>query len=239
MKCFVGVVFWLSALSMAFAQSDLPDAQTLVSKSIAYHDPDGIFLNKAIRLDFEDEIPDAAKRAASVLIDVSGQRFEMTRQSEVTVAGRIDPDTCEMTLDGKADVSDELKKEHRLSCERLKLMRNYYTYLWGLPMKLRDPGTNLGAPFSDQFNDQEALAVKVTYEPDVGGDIWYFYFDPSSYALIGYRFYRDEEKGDGEYIVLEGETQGAGLRLPKSRRWLTHQGDQWLGTDNLVKISAE
>ena len=73
--------------------------------------------------------------------------------------------------------------------------------------------------------------LKVTYDEAVGQDTWYFYLDRKTYALVGYRFYHDESKNDGEYILLEGEASGAGLKLPKTRKWYRHEDDGFLGTD--------
>lgn len=78
------------------------------------------------------------------------------------------------------------------------------------------------------------LQIKVTYDAAVGGDIWYFYFDPSSFALSGYRFYHDESLNDGEYILLENETSVGALRIPAKRHWYTHQGNRYLGSDEIM-----
>ena len=75
--------------------------------------------------------------------------------------------------------------------------------------------------------------LRVTYDEGVGDDTWYFYFDPRSYALVGYRFYHDPAKNDGEYIVLEGESEIGSLRLPRTRKWYTHADDRHLGTDTI------
>ena len=84
------------------------------------------------------------------------------------------------------------------------------------------------------FQGRPALELKVTYEPEVGSDTWYFYFEPTSNEMIGYRFYHDEAKGDGEYIVLEELEDVGPLRLPKKRTWYTHGDDRLLGTDTLI-----
>jgi hypothetical protein len=55
---------------------------------------------------------------------------------------------------------------------------------------------------------------------------------------VGYRFFHDEGKGDGEYIVLEGEIEGGGLRLPARRTWYTNAEDELLGTDVLRSIRS-
>jgi hypothetical protein len=116
------------------------------------------------------------------------------------------------------------------------MYRNYYTYLWGLPMKLRDPGTIIDDNVHRvNFFGQELLEMKVTYHEEVGGDIWYFYFHPETYALSGYRFYHDEAANDGEYILLEDEAQIGDFRIPAQRHWYTHGERQYLGSDEVVE----
>jgi hypothetical protein len=232
----------LAALALglpAIAQpTEAPDAETLLARSIAYHDPEGHFLRRAHHLRFLDTRPGMPDRTAEVMIDVPGQRFKMVRRDEHEIAGALTPEGCQWTLDGRSEVTEAEREEHRLSCERLGFMRNYYVYLWGLPMKLRDPGTHLGRVTATTFEDRPVYDLRVTYAEDVGGDIWYFYFDRASYALVGYRFYHAEAKNDGEVIYLKDELQAEGMRLPQRRTWYTHQDDKLLGTDNLLEITA-
>lgn len=237
---FLTLLCLLFSMSWAAHGAEPPSAEDLLARSIAYHDPDGRFLSQPHRLRFLDTRPDGPDRRSEVLIDVPGERFEMIRQGEHEVAGVIAAGECTMTLDGRSEVTEEERKEHRLSCERLGFMRNYYTYLWGLPMKLRDPGTRLGRVTATTFEERPVYDLKVTYDEGVGGDVWYFYFDRESYALVGYRFYHDEAKNDGEVIHLEGEIHGegqaAGMRLPQRRTWYTHGDHRLLGTDTLVGV---
>ncbi len=218
------------------AGAEPPSAGELLDRSIAYHDPEGRLLSRPHRLSFLETRPGGPDRRTEALIDVAGERFEIARRGEVEIAGVIGDGRCAMTLDGRSEVSDEERETHRLSCERLTLLRDYYTYLWGLPMKLRDPGTRLGEVTEATFAGREVFGLRVTYDQEVGGDTWYFYFDRESFALAGYRFYHDEAKNDGEYIVLEGEHAAAGLRLPARRAWYTHQDERHLGTDVLTAL---
>ncbi len=215
-----------------------PSAEEILSRSIAHHDPDGSFLSQAWCLSFRETRPQASDRRSEILVDVPGERFQMKRQAEHNVAGTIDGELCEMTLDGRRDLSEAERQEHNISCQRLRLMQSYYVYLWGLPMKLRDPGTHLGEVETTDFMGQPVYGLRVTYDLEVGEDIWYFYFDRQSAALVGYRFYHDEAKNDGEYIVLTGEHEAHGMRLPASRAWYTHQGDRHLGTDILEAVKG-
>ena len=85
-------------------------------------------------------------------------------------------------------------------------------------MKLLDPGTIIDNNVTEKkFAGNPAKVVKVTYDDEVGSDTCYFYFNPSSFALMGYQFFHDEDKGDGEYIVLAGLEEVNNIKIPKSR----------------------
>jgi hypothetical protein len=234
----VSLLLTLLVLGPNPCRAEVPTAEELLALSIAYHDPDGLFFSEPHRLYFLETRPGGADRRSEVLIDIPGEQFEMVRAGEHEIAGEVGPGVCRMTLDGRTEVSEAEQKEHRLSCERLKFMRNYYIYLWGLPMKLRDPGTRLGKVSATTFEDKPVYGLRVTYDDAVGEDIWYFYFDQVSHALAGYRFYHDEAKNDGEVILLEGEVAADGMRLPKRRTWITHGDERLLGTDTLLAIGG-
>ena len=117
-------------------------------------------------------------------------------------------------------------------------MRNYFVYLYGLPMKLQDKGTVIDEKVTKtKFQGKEYLSIKVTYEANVGKDTWYFYFDPTTYALSGYRFYHKEEDNDVEYITLEGLETVQGIKIPKVRTWYYNKDDKLLGADILNPAS--
>ncbi len=131
-------VLLLSSILVALAPSAAakpPSAGELVDRAIAYHDPENRFLSRPHRLTFLETRPDGPDRHTETLIDVSGGHFEIVRRGEAEVAGVFGDGHCAMTLDGRgeSEVSEEERKKHRLGCERLTLLRDYYTYLWGLP----------------------------------------------------------------------------------------------------------
>lgn len=234
---------WILLLSgagagLALAQSEAPVAEEVLSAAIALHDPEGAWAKGAFRLAFEESRPDGSIRKTTVLIDNAGGRFEIdSERSGRSIRGELRPGHCRWLLDGSPEFADSERDELRLTCDRLEWVRNYYTYLWGMPMKLRDPGTLVEPRVEEtSFEGRPALGIRVTYEAGVGSDVWYFYFDPADRALIGYRFYHDEAANDGEYILLDGLTSGAGLNLPRERTWYTHQDRELLGTDVLVAL---
>ena len=230
---------FLSCLVGSVANAgEVPTAEEILARAIAHHDPGDRFLSEPWCLTFRETRPGASDRHTEILVDEPGERFRMVRRAEHEIAGVLDRERCEMTLDGRSDLTAAEREAHRVSCERLRLMRNYYVYLWGLPMKLRDPGTQLGTVQETEFEGKPVYGLRVTYDAEVGDDTWYFYFERQSAALVGYRFYHDESKNDGEVILLEGEHEAHGMRLPESRAWYTHQDDRHLGTDVLRSIES-
>lgn len=210
----------------------VPSAEELVERTLAYHDPGGAWAAGRHRFRLREERPGSRDRATVVTLEpgTRGFAFRSEREGRVLEA-RLDDGGCTATIDGVADFSAELRDRYRLSCEGLAWLRAYYGYLLGLPMKLRDPGTRLGAVERTRFADQDVLALRVTYDAEVGSDVWYFYVDPATHALVGARFYHDEAAGDGEYLVFEGETAADGARWPRARRWYTNAEGEYLGAD--------
>ena len=112
-----------------------------------------------------------------------------------------------------------------------------FLYLYGLPMKLRDPGTRLDPRVKEtSFQGKPAYELRVTYDKSVGTDTWYFYLDRKTCALIGHRFHHDEAAGDGEYTVLSDEISGEGLTLPRVRKWYRNQGNEFFITHTILSI---
>jgi len=127
-----------------------------------------------------------------------------------------------------------MAEQYRISKDRALMYRNYYTYLYGMPMKLKDPGTKIhpevNAVTKGGVNYNK---IKVTYEESVGKDVWYFYFDTNTNALKAYQFFKDESKNDGEIILFEGEIVKDKIKLPKDRKWYYNIDGNYLATDIL------
>jgi hypothetical protein len=176
---------------------------------------------------------------SNILIDLPGQRFELeASRGGTTAAYHIKGEECTLKLNGSTEFSDEEAETYRLNCERGEMYRNYYTYLYGLPMKLRDPGTHIDPKVESRtFKGKEYLVLKASYDQEVGSDVWFFYFDPKTYAMEVYQFYKGEPDGagkdTGEYILLSGMEEVQGIMMPKTRAWYYNKDDKYLGTDIL------
>ena len=169
-----------------------------------------------------------------IRIDLLNEYFNLYAIQDKTKYGYIlDKEKCQINFNGNIATEKE-KTANNLSCERAKMYQNYYTYLYGLPMKLKDIGTIIHEKVAlKKFKGKDYLVLKVTYKKEVGEDTWYFYFDPSTYAMKIYQFYHEEEKNDGEFILLSGLEIVNGIKMPKKRAWYYNKGEKYLGTDFL------
>lgn len=207
----------------------------LLEKAIKFHDPNGNWETFKGQLFVTMETPNRPNRISEINIDLVDQLFSVKATTGKNISEyRINKDKIDIVFNGKNNPSEEVLKKNKLSKERAKMYQNYYTYLYGLPMKLKDPGTIIHKEVNlDKFLGDNYYVLKVTYDEKVGKDVWYFYFDTKTYQMMYYQFYHDEEKQDGEYISLDGIEVIGGIKMPKTRAWYYNKNQQYLGTDVL------
>ncbi|WP_276389196.1 DUF6503 family protein [Eudoraea chungangensis] len=233
MKILVSVLCLLS-ITVLIGQKE--SSSQLLDDAIAFHDPDGLWSKFKGELFVTLEYPDGRKRESIITLDNSKSYFKLAMESDsATIISEVKAGKCSFMLNGITPTKSQEAK-YNLKCERATKMKDYYSYLYGLPMKLKDPGTIIAPEvLSKNFKGKKYNVLKVTYTKDVGDDIWYFYFDPKTNAMEVYQFYHDESKNDGEYIILEGIESISSIKMPKVRTWYYNKNDELLGTDILMK----
>ena len=214
----------------------------LLEKTITYHDPDNNWSTFADSFSVTMETPNNSARISNIHINLPEELFyiKMTRDTLITEY-TVNKGVCSFALNGEKNLSVEQQKQFNISCERALLYKNYYTYLYGLPMKLKDPGTIIENKVDKKvFKGNTYLVLKVSYDKTVGSDVWYFYFNPKTYAMEIYQFFKTDEQGhlkpdSGEYILLSDETIINNIKMPKNRAWYYNKDNSYLGTDILSK----
>ncbi|NND62307.1 MAG: hypothetical protein HKN48_03845 [Flavobacteriaceae bacterium] len=213
----------------------------LLDKSIAFHDPQGNWASFSGTLKVTMDTPKASPRVSTIKIDLPEEYFELTaRRDTNSTKYTIHKGDCTITFNEESNISEEILKENNLSCERAHLYKNYYTYLYGLPMKLKDPGTQIASNVAHRkFKGKEYLVLRVAYDEEVGSDTWFFYFDPTTYAMEIYQFFKGDPfgmgKDTGEYILLSEMETINEIKMPKIRAWYYNKDDKYLGTDSLIR----
>jgi len=231
----------LCCLICAKSTAQHVDAKTVLNNAISYHDPNNNWQTFNDKFTVVMTMPDQPKRTSNIAINLPRDYFFVDATKDtVTTTYTVDKTTCIMTYNGKT-IDSSTAKAKKMSCDRATLYKNYYTYLYGLPMKLKDEGTHLDPNIEKKmFKGKPYLVLKVTYDETVGNDVWYFYFDPETFAMEVYQFYKTDENGNikpnsGEYILLSEEAIINGIKMPKVRAWYYNKDDKYLGTDTLVE----
>jgi len=214
----------------------------LLEKAITYHDPDNNWNTFAEGFSVTMETPKNSARISNIRINLPEELFyiKMTRDTLITEY-TVNKGSCSFALNGEKNLSVKQQKQFNISCERALLYKNYYTYLYGLPMKLKDTGTIIDKKVDKKvFKGNTYLVLKVSYDITVGSDVWYFYFNPTTYAMEVYQFFKTDEQGNikldsGEYILLSDETIINNIKMPKNRAWYYNKDNSYLGTDILSK----
>lgn len=209
----------------------------LLDKAIAYHDPQGNWESFIGNLTVTMSTPNKPDRESHLRIDLPSELFQITMNKDGDqIQQAFIKDSCQYMINGVESITAADLRKHKITCDRTKLWRNYYTYLYGLPMKLKDSGTNIDPVVQEkEFKGKTYKVLKATYDAGVGKDTWYFYFDPETYAMEIYQFFKVEANNDGEYILLTGEEIISGIKMPKTRAWYYNKADKYLGTDELSK----
>ena len=228
------IILLFASFTLAQTYAQQISGSELLRKSIQFHDPEGNWETFQGTLQVMMKIPNKPKRNSTISIDLPNQYFYLKAIQEEKITEYIlDKASCLIKFNQKTPTEAQ-KLANKLSCDRAKIYRDYYTFLYGLPMKLNDPGTIIHEQvIFKNFQGNEYLVLKVTYEKEVGEDTWYFYFDPQTYAMEVYQFYHDVDKNDGEYIILSEIESVQGIRMPKKRDWYYNHDDRFIGTDLL------
>ncbi|MEO9483389.1 MAG: DUF6503 family protein [Ekhidna sp.] len=191
--------------------------EKVLAKAISYHDPESNWSSLSAIFTFKETRPEGPDRSTVIAINNAKSYMKINRNDEEIYQVNGD--------DGQVLKGDKDQK-------RALVLRNYYLYLWGLPMKLYDESTpNITAAKDAKVNDINCNVLRIAYEKDT----WYFFFDEATGRMLQYKFYKDEEAGKGELITLEEEIVIQGINIPKKRSWYTLPEMKYLGTDILVK----
>lgn len=193
-------------------------ASQILAKAVSYHDPQGNWSSLSATFNYSETRPDGSSRSTTMILDNSRSYMKLNRNDE---------EIYEVTHDD----AKVLKGDKGV--DRALLLRNYYLYLWGLPMKLTDESTPETIRVPDQqVENINCNVLRVAYEKDT----WYFYFDKNSGRMLQYKFYKDAEETKGEVITLEDEIMVEGIKIPQKRSWYTLPEKKHLGTDILSSI---
>lgn len=232
------ILLILLCSSITFAQEIT--GNQLLDNAIKYHDPNNNWMSFNDTLLVIMSTPKASDRESEIIINLTKDYFKVKAKKDSNITEyTVNKGHCSITFNEKTNLTEAELEANKLSCERANLYKNYYTYLYGLPMKLKDPGTIINPKVERRsFKSKTYFVLNVSYSKEVGSDIWNFYFDPKTFAMEIYQFYKTDENGapkpeSGEYILLSDLEIIQDIKMPKIREWYYNKDDGYLGKDTL------
>lgn len=208
----------------------------LLKKTIAYHDPKGNWAKLKARLYLSNTNATGKENNFELEFDnKTGYFCYISRQDGKEIVKGFMNGKEFFLVDGKKSFTEEERKKYRLTNESAKGVRNFYGYLYGLPMRLTDAGAIVEEAVNmEEVDGKTYPTLRVKYDPAVGKDNWYFYCDPKTSAMKAYRFNHGKPES-GEYILLEQELIVDKVKFPKVRKWYWNKENKYIGTDKLIK----
>lgn len=195
-------------------------AEQVITDSINYHDPMSKWstLNATLRFDSRFSFNDSVPEDMLLTFNNAEQSFTY-HNTDRAVKLHYTPDTC-------------LQETTNGNCLGYSWTYGFYPFIWGLPMKLKDPGVQPNKSLkSTKFNKHIVWEVQVNYT----AENYWFYFDKQDYQLRGFKFIKNDSTKKGEIIVLNELFEINGIKLPKHRTWL-HLDSTLIGTNEVTQL---
>lgn len=235
----LGCALLLLFMSTVAVAQELTGALVL-ERAIQYHDPSGNWATFNDSFVVTMTTPSQPVRTSTITINLPEAFFKVAAVRNGIETTHVVNQHINSVTTTDLHTNEVTSSTDPAAINRAVFMRDYYTYLYGLPMKLTDAGTIINdVVVRKQFKGKEYLVLEARYDAGVGTDVWYFYFDPITYAMEVYQFYRTGAIGaidttTGEYILLTGTAIINSIKMPASRAWYYNKDDRYLGTDVLV-----
>lgn len=199
-------------------------------------DPEGLFEQTTFNLRIQEPRIQTPERFSEVLFNYETGAFVLNRKREdKTVSYSInEKGNPEIALDGCKRVSDADKLKYGLDPDRNRNYRNYYQYLYGLPMILQDKGKFSFVSSSETvFKDQKAMEYTFQLTTPIFSSIWKTTFLQNG-TLTKLDFYNMVNPNEGEYIIFDGTYQNESITIPRFRHWYSKKENEYLGSDIIV-----
>ncbi|WP_340073971.1 DUF6503 family protein [Leptobacterium sp. I13] len=200
------------------SKKDVPlTAQEIIERSIEYYHMEdwGSFSGK---FKISQTIPEAKEEDEAFItlleFDNSKQYFRLERPSLEQIFGVKDG-----VLFAEVKGEDALHKD--VSELNITSMKSYWTYLLGIPAKLKDPGSVPNDTIKKvSFREKDHWLVTIPYEKET----WSFYFNSNTYALQKACFIMNQNPSYGNCIEFEKEIEVNNIKFQQEQHWYDLDG---------------
>ncbi|MEP6513223.1 MAG: DUF6503 family protein, partial [Parafilimonas sp.] len=151
---------------LSYCNPSKKPGQQLLDKTIAYHDPQHTWSKLKTHL-YLSSTDTAGKESLFELEmdNATGYFCYITHEDGKEIVKGLSNGKEFYLINGKKEINGEDLKKYELTPESVKWVHNFYGYLYGLPMKLTDEGTNISDSIaSEQINGKSHQVMHVEYD---------------------------------------------------------------------------
>lgn len=222
-------------------ESPCKNSAYILEKSVAWHDPSGHWDQFQAKLYIQEPRPQNPPRYSIVTFDNASAAFELLRnRDQYLCTYQVSADgKPNILLDGQENFSADLVEKYRLVPQRSLDYKNFYSFMYGLPMSFIDKYKTLENAQTTVFNGQAALVVETELKEAMISKHWRLFFHLENYKFLGIEILDMEKPGEGERIVFDGSIHLQGMRLPRMHHWYELKTYEYSGSDIIVKEMKE
>jgi hypothetical protein len=204
---------------LSCSQQQRNPEQSILEKSIAFHDPSNQWetFRDSFKLTSNSKWSEWKDEHLQIMIDVPHNTVKY-HNIEKKVKCLFEQDSSFALID---------------SCDCSPYnswTKDFYTYIWGLPMKLKDPKTTITQlPNKIMFFEDSCYVLQTEYS----NEQWEYYISDEDYYLAGFRFEKKDGSG-GEIVRNVGIENWNGINTPLKRVWF-ELNESLVGTDVFSK----
>lgn len=229
MKSFISLGI-LMISGMVWSQS-MP-AFEVINASIQYHDPNMKWAS------LKGEFKVVSERDTTRLIlanNISKVEWNELLKDSRTITGGYIGDSCYVHIDGRSVKPEGEIDNFLLDCTQIKGRSNYWLYMFGLPMKLKDEQA-IVAQKSElvDFLGNKYWRIRVDYNGSAAGEYWQFYFAPETFRFAIAQYFHPALGDDSEYIVYDTPIDLHGMVLPSKHSWYMYNEREFIGSETLT-----
>ena len=115
------LLFWVCGTTLLYGQNLSPNQ--VLNKAIAYHDPQGNWVDFKGQLFITMKTPNSSDRLSEITIDLPRQYFKLvTKKDNIITEQIINKGNCKFLLNGSETLSEDEIAKHRLTCERTRTL---------------------------------------------------------------------------------------------------------------------
>jgi hypothetical protein len=213
----------LSFASCSETTTTILTPRKIVENAVKFNDPNNNWKSLHANFSFESAFKHNPFPVENLEIEINVPKNEFRySNSERDFEAIYKKDTCE-TISKQGN------------CNNYAWTKDFYTYVWGLPMKLQDPQTNIISFFTiENINKHPCYKVGVKY-PNEDFD---FYFKCSNFELLAFSFSKNDSSGHSEFVELKGLYAFNNIKFPETRTWKDNNTQKTLGTNTVKKITS-